>query len=47
MESDEPLTKEELMKDEYYGLILPDNKRVNDKIRKKNGGRKAQKRRRT
>jgi hypothetical protein len=35
MESDEPLTKEELMKDEYYGLILPDNKRVNDKIRKK------------
>jgi hypothetical protein len=43
MEAEEPLSKEELMKDKYYGLILPDNKRVIDKLRKREEEEKRRK----
>ncbi len=37
------LTREELMKDKYYGLIRPDNARVNDKLRKEQEEEKKKK----
>ena len=43
-ELDEVPTREELMKDKYYGLIRPDNARVNDKLRKEQEDEKKKKR---
>ena len=42
-EEDIELTREELMKDKYYGLIRPDNARVNDKLRKEQEDEKKKK----
>ncbi len=42
-ELDEVPTREELMKDKYYGLIRPDNARVNDKLRKEQEDEKKKK----
>ena len=42
-EEDIELTREELMKDKYYGLIRPDNARVNDKLRKEQEEEKKKK----
>ena len=42
-ELNEVPTREELMKDKYYGLIRPDNARVNDKLRKEQEDEKKKK----
>ena len=39
----EDIPREELMKDKYYGLIRPDNARVNDKLRKEQEDEKKKK----